>query len=816
MKDEILKREMFAMPLSKASRNSGIMEGFDDEEFEDMESESYEDMPPMARTPQNPEILMNTLRGDMRSVDARYLELAQMVGEEAAMETPPEVLAMLQIQLGQQGGIGALPQAAGMMPPGMGGGAPMPPPGMMPPEAGGAPMPPEAGGMPMPPGGGGIAPFSQGGAEAPPTPDGLPPMRAAAGAFVSGATRLAQAAGDKMGSAAQALNAYLGRALMAPQPTLERLTGPGNYPLSVQAREALVMGPGGRIVEGVGTRMAPYTTLGNLQSPTLTQGLASGLQQVAASNPRMAELVSRYGPGSLAALLGVEGARQYLTGMSPEDQKLAQFREQYGFAEIPGQAADVMALVPARPGAPARPPAPPLAPPTAAQEPAAAAPAPAVEEGDRLGDFISQALKAQEARDERALPQAFGEAPARPKPLTKGERIKAGYEEMLPLYKELLGEDKEAAKTNALLLLAEAGFKLAGSRKPTLGMAIAEAAGGLPRGFAAIAAQAQEREGKIKAAALSQAINDVSDQDKYAQAIRLETLKGDYRLLLEQAKKGPSASVVKDGGMGLRTAETKDGSFLGASVDPNDPTVKSAVGSRFTLRDTDNPFVENRGQAPTTVETNKDERVKLGNTLRSLDNSLSTLDNLKGTFAQLYSPGTWFQDKVNNLLVPVSAGTIRPDVDQQAAVTQMRTGLNTITKSIASANDSGRVAVQEQEWARELASAVNDPTAFFSNKELAAKTLNAMEASLRNARQQTLTQLGYEGNDYVMRTPNTGTQSDPFTIPKDPAQQKIMFTFLGSTIGKLQDPRATVYVRTPDGRVSPFSPTQLRGLIGAQ
>jgi hypothetical protein len=104
MKEEILKRAMFAMPLSKESRNSGIMSGFDMEEMQDDvdANADMEDMPPMARTPQNPEILMNTLRGDMRSVDARYMELAQMVGEEAAQETPPEVLAMLQMQLGQQ------------------------------------------------------------------------------------------------------------------------------------------------------------------------------------------------------------------------------------------------------------------------------------------------------------------------------------------------------------------------------------------------------------------------------------------------------------------------------------------------------------------------------------------------------------------------------------------------------------------------------------------------------------------------------------------------------------------------------------------
>jgi hypothetical protein len=794
MKDEVLKRAMFSMPLSKSARNSGIMEGFEDESVEessgDQESRNFEDMPPMARNPQNPEILMNTLRGDMRSVDARYMELAQMVGEEAAYETPPEVLAMLQPQLAaSQGGIGALPQAAGMMPPDMGG-APMPMPGA--PQMAPQGMPPE----------GGIAPFSQGGAEqAPPTPDGLPPARAAVGGLQTVASRFGQMVGDRAGTAAQALNTYLGRALMSPQPTLQRVTADG-MPLTVQAREALMAGPGGTIVQGAGTRLAPYTTMGPLQSPTLTQGITTGLQQVAANNPRLAELVSRFGPGALAGVLGVEGARQYLTGVSPEDQKLEEFRQQNNmpYAPIPTEAepsgpvgsmaerrATLSALTPrAVEGAPLPEKIEPLPMPEAPAEVTTA-------------DFLKKALAAEA------------------KPKTKGERIKAGYEEILPLYKELLGEDKESAKINALLLLADAGLKFAGSRQKTVGMALSEAAAGIPRGFAAIAAQAKEQEGKIKAAALSQAINDVGEQDKFAQAMQLEVLKGDFRILTEQIKKGTSGNVItKDGGMGLRIGETKDGGFLGAKVDPNDPTVKTAVGSRFTLRDTDNPFVENRGQAPTTVETDKSERVKLGSTLRSLDNSLSALDNLKGQFSQLYSPGTWFQDKVNNILVPVSGGLIRPDVDQQAAATQVRTGLNSITKSIASANDGGRVAVQEQEWARQLADAVADPTKFLANKELAAKTFNAMETSLRNARQQTLSQLGYVTNDYVMRTPNTGTQSDPFTIPTDPDQQKIMFTFLGSTIGKLQDPRAQVYIRMPNGTVSPFSPTQLRGLIGTQ
>ncbi len=296
----------------------------------------------------------------------------------------------------------------------------------------------------------------------------------------------------------------------------------------------------------------------------------------------------------------------------------------------------------------------------------------------------------------------------------------------------------------------------------------------------------------------------------------MKVLDGDFRLMLEQIKKGPGTPIVEDGGAGLRIAKTKDGNFLGVSIDPKDPTVQSALSSRNTLRDTDNPFVENRGQAPATVETDKAARGKLTAELRALDNNLKTLENLKGTYAQLYSPGTWFQDKVNNLLVPVSGGLIRPDIDQADAAQRIQTGMNGLMKNLAASGDSGRVAVQEQEWARQTAENISNPSAFFQNKELAAKGFVSLEAGIRNARQQLLTQLGYENNDYVMRTPNTGTQNDPFVVPADKDSQRIMFNFLGSTIGKMQDPKAMVYVKMPNNTIQQFNPTQLRGLIGNQ
>lgn len=162
---DVLKRAMFVMPLSKASRNSGILEGFEDEdESEGLSSTPgdahADEIPAMARTPQNPEILMNTLRGDMRSVDARYEELAQMVGEEAAYDTPPEVLAMLQAQFAreQAGGIGGLAAAQGMPPP------PMPTMGKPAGAAGAPPLPPQ-GMPPMPPQG--MPPMAQGPGPAP-------------------------------------------------------------------------------------------------------------------------------------------------------------------------------------------------------------------------------------------------------------------------------------------------------------------------------------------------------------------------------------------------------------------------------------------------------------------------------------------------------------------------------------------------------------------------------------------------------------------------------------------------------------------------
>jgi hypothetical protein len=154
-----MQEEMIQMVDDDEIENVGIMSGFMDEleeliseiDAEDLEKNKGGDEADtaklMGRTPNSPEILMNNLRGDMRSVDARREELADLVGMREAQETPEGVLTLLQSVLAQQEAVPPMPMAPPMPPQGM-------PPEMMggmPPEMMGGmpPMPPQ--GMPPPP-----------------------------------------------------------------------------------------------------------------------------------------------------------------------------------------------------------------------------------------------------------------------------------------------------------------------------------------------------------------------------------------------------------------------------------------------------------------------------------------------------------------------------------------------------------------------------------------------------------------------------------------------------------------------------------------
>jgi hypothetical protein len=148
-----MAKEKMQMVDDDEIENVGIMSGFlddIDELMEEIEKEGQVeegDDADMARIldrrPDSPEILMNNLRGDYRSIDARREELADRVGYNAAQQTPDEVLAMLQPVFAQQG-IAALPMGGADV-----GALPMDAMTGMQPSAGGQQMmPPEMMGMP--------------------------------------------------------------------------------------------------------------------------------------------------------------------------------------------------------------------------------------------------------------------------------------------------------------------------------------------------------------------------------------------------------------------------------------------------------------------------------------------------------------------------------------------------------------------------------------------------------------------------------------------------------------------------------------------
>ena len=165
-----MAKEKMQMVDDDEIENVGIMSGFMDdiddimeeimaEEASLAEEQSDETARTMGRMPNSPEILMNNLRGNMRSLDARREELAEMVGYNAAAETPDEVLAMLQPILAQQdmAGIASMMVPQQGLTPNVSPSDVLSTPPAMPEGVASLPMPQEP--MPMPPAGPAPAPM---------------------------------------------------------------------------------------------------------------------------------------------------------------------------------------------------------------------------------------------------------------------------------------------------------------------------------------------------------------------------------------------------------------------------------------------------------------------------------------------------------------------------------------------------------------------------------------------------------------------------------------------------------------------------------
>ena len=866
MKDSVvLKRSMFSEKLPKSVRNSGIMAGFEDDDM--LEAPPEEDtMPQMARTPQNPEILMNTLRGDMRSVDARYQELAQMVGEQAAQETPPEVLAMLQMQLGQQGGIGALPQGAGMMPPPMDSGAPMGAPG-------GAPAMPFPQGA-MPPGMESAGPLPQGGADqAPPTPDGMPPLHAQVGAFVNAGTRAAQflspyvtRMGDKIATGAQELNAVGGRLMsqnapMTFRPVFENVRGPmGRYtaeqtvrfptatehlanvfPKTTEAMRnaaAYVGNTSTGSLGAVGGATAAGMFLNSRDNPPLSdKELVDAFANrdkyyashpITVPQPSWWNITAKRPPSSEDLRSGLE--RQYedayyafnldksipmpsLRGMTNEQivdetiklSKAAADRNEPMRTEprgsstsLPRPGVDFNAFVP---------PAQSMA--GVNTPPSTETTAPVTQDAnDPLNLFINQKLKEQADRDKE-------------KGLSYGERVKANREEIKPLFDELMKGSKEEAAMNAMLLLADAGFKYASTPANTEAMAFAQAFQGLPKGLSSIVAQARDRQIKVDTASLEHAMQRVDVEDKIAREIQAKLL--DYQkaqdvALINYAGKidaanitnqGKGQDIYKQAPGGLLKVEDGRGNFKGYQLDYNSEFYKKAIDPNNPNNLVpSNPFVQDRGQTRFTPITNEELRSKMEAEYSGVERALSTFDDLLGTVQNAYGPMSAVMSFSNRAFVPFGAPLAKDTASSEAAVRLMLTRLKRDLTS-SDLTGSGKQAVSELQEARDVLDL--EPSKFFSSPEEAAKKMNTFRTMLLNRKQEMNEQLGFTTQSYRAVVPPSGTSRDPFIVPNDPKDAAYLYRHLGQGLAQVTNPDAYIYLKK-DGVIKAIKPSKLTQL----
>ena len=469
MKKPVMQRSMFVAVAPK-SESKGILSGFDEE----MDNENYED-----RSPENLEIIANNLRGDMRSMDERYLELAQMVGE-SAFETPEEVVALMQSQMGQQGtpptGQAPAPSAGGVA------------------ALGAPPMPSAPQGIMQ-----GIA--EPGMEQQMPQPGMEQPMQMAQGGMV-----YRQMGSPPIGEVAPGRRALGFMRFMEPGSIPDpRTMAPRSVPIpQVQVAKTIPMyglltGEGAQFLQSGAARPGTLPQ----QIPLATR-LSTNIYEAMRSAPGFAREVGRTmmstPQGRAAAVIGtgVTAALPFMGGreQAPSDQPAV--------SEVPGVDAQGRYT--------------PVPLPTPVRG----------KTGDVERDIGELPIAGKTGDPERDVgPEIKPSGPVPPSPGKTKEDLKPPspkdfrerVREKMDIYSEFLGGDPEARKAQALFLLAEAALNVAGATGRSTAERLAKGLKGLPAGMAAIGAETEKDKKSIAAAAISSVEQEYADARKAAAAV---------------------------------------------------------------------------------------------------------------------------------------------------------------------------------------------------------------------------------------------------------------------------------------------------------
>ncbi len=784
MKKSVLERSLFAASAPK-SESRGILSGIADEVEMEEERDEYED-----RTPDNLEIIANNLRGDIRSMDERYMELAQMVGE-AAFETPEEVVALMQSQLAQQQqppmpappapaqqGIAGLPGASAPPPggimAGIAGSQPSPPQG--PP---GVPMPPQGGmpqGMPAPVGmaEGGLVYRSNGSGPNAETgrrtlgfmkyldPGTIPDPRSMPPRSVPIPRVQLQQTGPMTGflssEGAQYLQGGAGRAGTLPSripPALRASTALSQLPQTIvpftrELGRTMMSTPGGRVATGIGAAAAmAYPFLGGGGS----EGGGEGGPEY--SEVPGVDAEGRYRPQlrTLENMPGTPEQRKAVreTGlMGPE-----YYAPRLGYAEEAIEGATPGAMMPIE-----GPPEPPVV--------------------------------------RREFPSVKAEPPA---PKTERDIYRDRVKEKMDIYAEFLGSDPEMRKAQALFMLAEAALNVAGATGRSTAERLSKGLKGLPAGMAALGAEAEKERRAIASAAITSVEQDMSEERKIAGAIAREMAKKGTnippkvasifsslkaRFPNEDPQKLLQESFDIDNGTLTRsdkTGETLDTTTGQVYRSPYKPLNQNSVG----YLDPNMPYVRttNETLAPATPGERENLLKRRGELQERIEGSNQMISMIYGDTIGFLPT---IQSGVSKLTLATvgDVGLGLTDVQKNAIRDNLRLNREELIKT--NLRNAGRPAVYDQQKMEQL---IRDPNALFQSQELLLSNVANLQREDINELARIDSQLFGAPLKQLERVP-IGSKTDPIAIgPNAMSLLDQVFT---------NRPNAAIWTMRPDGK----------------
>ena len=752
MKKPVTQRKMFMAAGGMSETNSeGIISGFNDEELED----EYEN-----RTPDNIEIIANNLRGDIRSMDERYLELAQMVGE-SAFETPEEVVALMQAQFAQ-------PQEPQQPPPAAGSGQGIA--GIM------QPPPAEPQGI------------MQGVAE----PGMEQPVQMAHGGIVH-----RQLGSPPTGEVAPGRRPLGFMRFMEPGSIPDpRTMDPRSTPIpKVQLQQTPSMAPSAinAIRYGdISPQATQFLQSGVARPGTLPQQiplatrLSTNVYEAMRSAPGFAREVGRTmmstPQGRAAAVIGT-GVTAALPFLGGREQAVS---DQVAVSEVPG---------------------------VDAQGRYTPVPLPTPVRG-KTGD-VERDIGEPPMRGKTGIPgidvgvedMVTSTAPVltttvpAPTPAKKEEvaapkarGFKERVQDKIDIYKDVLGDDKNMRQAQALFLLAEAALNVAGAPGRSTAERLAKGLKGLPAGMGALGAEQAKQDLAIRSAAVSSVEQEMAAESKQATQLMLKMadlnaknadINTMAQYLVDTVNFSPDkavqvAKLSKAGAIKTNEAgEMVD--FTGRVINSPYRLTDGDVG--FLPADGSMPFVSvgKRSLVPATAKDRPALATELGNN-QSMVGAIERVMQLPG-FESMFGPLAKVQSGLTSVITPFFGAdapftNLPKDVQKNIAM-ELRNELIQLN-----ARNTSRPSVWEQKQVEKF---VGDPNAILTSPEEFFGVLNNFRVKAINRANEIEHQL--------TGAPLKQLESIPLGTSKDPLQAKDA-AYLGEFF-RLR-PSASIYLQLPN------------------